>query len=183
MPPPSAVAPAAPRGAGSTGLSAALGGLVIAAWLVGCDTWVKIMVRVAACPSTSSVRGAWDQAWATPQGCGEADLLGIGRLSPVVRGGPLGLPGGGVAWAYALLAVAALVSVLVLRWRWRSRGDASALGALWGAAIALALPPLLGYGGGAAELHLGGLATGLGDLALVWAAVWLGARAIAELRA
>lgn len=165
------------------GPSAVVGGLVVTAWLVGCDAWVKIMARVAACPSTPSVGEAWNQAWAPPHACGEADLLGIARLQPVVRGGPLDLPGAGTGWAYALLAVAAVVSVLVLRWRWRAAGDASALGALWGAALVLALPPLLGHGGGAAELHLGGLATGLGDLALVWAGVWLGARAIAELRA
>jgi hypothetical protein len=71
----------------------------------------------------------------------------------------------------------------VLRWKWRSTGDATALGALWGAAIVLALPALAGHGGGAAELHVGGLATGLGDLALAWAILWLGWRAIAELRA
>lgn len=159
-----------------------LEGLLVGAWLVGCDTWVKITARVAACPSTGSVREAWGQAWTVPQGCGEADLWGIARLSPIVRdGGPLGLPGPAAGWAYGLLAVAAVLSVLVLRWRWRTRGDALALGALWGAAIVLAVPMLGGTG--TAELHLGGLATGLGDGALVWALGWLGWRAIAELRA
>lgn len=174
-----AVAPPAPRWSGSTWL----GGLLVGAWLVGCDAWVKITARVAACPGSPSVRRAWSEAWAAPHACGEADFWGIARLSPVVRGGPWGLPGPGAVWAYVLLAAAALVSVLVLRWRWRSTGDASALGALWGAAIVLALPALAGHGQGAAELHLGGLALGVGDLALVWAAVWLGWRAIAELRA
>lgn len=153
------------------------------AWLVGCDTWVKITARVAACPETPSVGTAWAQVFVVPPGCGEADVWGIARLSPVARGGPFGLPGAGVGWAVALLAVATVVTGLVLRWRWRSRGDAAALGALWGAVLCLATPTLLGTGAGAAEIHLGGLALGLGDVALGWAAVWLGGRAIAETRA
>lgn len=180
MAPPPTDVPPAPPWSGSTWLS----GLAVAAWLVACDAWVKMTARVAAaCTDAPSVREAWSQIWAAPSGCGEADFFGFARLSPVARGGPWGLPGSGAVWAYVLLAVAAIVSVLVLRWRWRTRGDASALGALWGAAIVLALPALLGQATGAAELHLGGLATGLGDLALAWAALWLGARAIAEARA
>jgi hypothetical protein len=173
-----AVAPSTPQWSGSTWLE----GLLVGAWLVGCDTWVKVTARVAACAVTPTVREAWDQAWTVPQGCGEADFWGIARLSPIVRDGPLGLPGPGMVWAYALLAVAAVVSVLVVRWRWRSTGDALALGALWGAAVILATPVLVG-GTASAELHFGGLATGLGDLALVWALGWLGWRAIAEHRA
>lgn len=181
-----AVAPPAPSGPATrpaVGLSAVVGGLVVAAWVVGCDTWVKITARVATCPSTPSVREAAAEAWGTPSGCGEASVWGIAQLAPVARGGPLGLPGGATAWAIVLLVVAAIVSVLVLRWRWRSPGDASALGALWGGALAFALPPLAGAGVGTAELHLAGLHTGLADLALGWAAAWLGWRAIAELRA
>lgn len=176
---PPAVAPPAPRWSGSTWL----GGLGVAAWLIACDAWVKVTARVAACPDAPSVRQAWSRAWDAPSGCGEADFLGLARLSPVVRGGPFGLPGPGAVWAWVILGAAVLVSVLVLRWRWRSPGDASALGALWGAAVVLALPALVGHGEGAAELHLGGLALGVGDLALAWAAAWLGWRAIAELRA
>ena len=86
-------------------------------------------------------------------------------------------------WAYGLLAVAALVTILVWRWRWRSTGDATALGATWGAALILALPRLMGDGAGMAELHLGGMATGLGDFALLWVVIWLSWRAIAEARA
>jgi hypothetical protein len=177
------VPPPAPRWSGSTWLE----GLLVAAWLVGCDTWVKLTARVAACSSTPSVREAWDQRWLVPAGCGEADFWGIARLSPVVRdAGPFGLPGPAAGWAYALLALAAVVSVLVLRWRWRTTGDALALGTIWGAAVILAAPALAGTG--TAELQLGqagagGLATGLGDLALVWALGWLGWRAIAEMRA
>lgn len=149
------------------------------AWLVGCDAWVKLTARVAACPETPSVGQAWAQAFSVPAGCGQADVWGIAQLSPVERGGPFGLPGSGVVWAYVLLALAAVVTVLVLRWRWRATGDAAALGALWGAVLSLGIPPIVG-GAAVAELHLGGLALGLGDVALVWAAAWLGWRAIAE---
>jgi hypothetical protein len=149
------------------------------AWLVGCDTWVKITARVAACPETPSVGPAWRDVFSVPAGCGEADVWGIARLSPVARGGPLGLPGSGVGWAYGLVALAAVVTGLVLRWRWRATGDAAALGALWGAVASLSVPALL-HGAGVAELHLGGVALGLGDVALLWAAIWLGGRAIAE---
>lgn len=183
MAPPSAAAPPAAPPAASWSGSTWLSAVGVAGWLFACDAWVKLTARVAACPDVPSLRDAVGLFWTAPSGCGEADFWGFARLSPVVRGGPWGLPGPGLVWAYVLLGVAAVVTVLVLRWRWRSTGDASALGALWGAALVLALPALLGQGGGAAELHLGGLATGLGDLALAWATLWLGARAIAELRA
>lgn len=178
-------APRAPW-SGSTWLK----GLLVGGWLVGCDAWIKVTARVAACSQTPSVGEAASQVWSVPSGCTEANFWGFARLSPVVRdGGPLGLGAGllggpaGQGWAIALLAMAALVSVLVLRWRWRSVGDASALGALWGATFILAGPRLASDGSGLAELHLGGLATGLGDLALVWAVAWLSWRLIAELRA
>lgn len=178
-------APAAPW-TGSTWLK----GLVVGGWLVGCDAWVKITARVAACPSTPSVGDASGSVWTVPEGCGQADFWGFAQLSPVVRdGGPLGLGSGllgggaGQGWAYALLALAAIASVLVIRWRWRSTGDAAALGALWGAAIILAGPRIMGDGAGMAELHLGGLSTGLGDFGLLWALSWLTWRFVAESRA
>ncbi len=168
-----------------------LKGLLVGGWLVGCDAWLKITARVAACPQTPSVGPAADSVWSVPSGCGEADFWGFAQLSPVVRdGGPLGLGSGllaggaGQGWAIALLAVAAVVSILILRWQWRTPGDAAALGALWGAVVILAGPRLVsGDGTGTAELHLGGLATGLGDLALVWALLWLLWRFLAESRA
>lgn len=162
--------------------SAGLSGLAVATWVLACDAWVKITARVAACPDAPSVGDTWSRVYTAPSGCGDVDAWGLAQLSPVVRGGPWGLPGPGTVWAYVLLGVAAVVSVLVLRWRWRSPGDASALGALWGAALVLSLPALVG-GEGTAELRLGGLSVGLGDLALAWAAAWLGGRWIAEIRA
>lgn len=167
-----------------------LKGLAVGGWLVGCDAWVKITARAGTCPDTSSIGEAVGLVWNVPPGCTEADLWGFAQLSPAVRdGGPLGLGAGllgasaGQGWAIALLAMAAIVSVLVFRWQWRSVGDASALGALWGGVVILAGPRLVGDGTGMAELHLGEMATGLGDLALLWALVWLGWRLFAELRA
>lgn len=152
----------------------------MAGWVVGCDAWVKITARVAACSTTPSVGEALGEVWTVPQGCGETDFWGIARLSPTP-----GLVGGGAGTGLAigLLVLAAVATVLVVRWRWRTRGDAAALGALWGAVIIEALPRLLGDGTGLAELQLGGLPTGLGDLCLAWAVLWLGWRAIAEARA
>ncbi|MCX4240808.1 hypothetical protein OEB96_09300 [Paraliomyxa miuraensis] len=152
----------------------------MAAWLVGCDAWVKITARVATCPSTPSVGEAAGEVWSLPTGCGDTDFWGIARLSPTeaMIGGDAGM---GVA--VGLLVLATVVSVLVIRWRWRTRADAAALGVLWGAAIVGAVPRLLGGGTGLAELQLGGMPIGLGDLGLLWAALWLGWRAVAEARA
>jgi len=160
-------------------------------WVVACDAWVKITARVAACPSAPSVGEAAGELTTVPPGCGDADLLGLARLSPVAwEGLPGGLGAGvlsggvGMGWAVALGALALAATVVVGRWRWRSRGDALALGALWGAVLVLAVPRLLQGGAGLAELQLlGSLATGVGDLALVWSILWLGGRALAEARA
>ncbi len=179
-------APLVPPWSGSTWLK----GLLVGGWLVGCDAWLKITARVAACSETPDVSAALSHVWGLPSGCGDVDFWGIARLSPVLRDGwLLGLGSGvlqgsaGRIWAYALLAIALVVSILVVRWRWRSTGDAAALGALWGAVAILAGPRLMGSGTGLAELHIGGLATGLGDFALLWAALWLSWRALAEFRA
>jgi len=167
-----------------------LSGLLMAGWLVGCDAWVKMIARVATCSATPTLGDAAAAVWSVPAGCGETDFLGFARLSPVVRdGGPFGLGAGlltgaaGTGWAVALLVTAAIVSGLILRWPWRATGDAAALGALWGAVLILAGPRLAGDGAGTAELVMGTLNTGLGDLALVWAAGWLLWRLLAELRA
>lgn len=88
-------------------------------------------------------------------------------------------PTGGLA----LLAIAAVVTIAVVLWRWRDRGDALALGVLWGGATSLALPMLVGPGHGLADLAIGGLCLALGDLAMLWALAWLVWRAVAEYRA
>lgn len=171
---------------GSTWLKGALVAIVV----VASDAWVKVMARVAACPTTQDVREALRTVYSVPPDCGSTDFWGFAQLSPLVRdGGLLGIGAGlldgsaGGIWAIGVLAIAAVVSILVLRWRWRSPGDALALGALWGAAIVESGPRLLSEGTGTAELSIGGASTGLGDLALLWAVLWLGWRVIAESRA
>ncbi len=157
-------------------------GLLVGSWLVGCDAWVKVTSRVAACDSTATVNEALEHVWSLPSGCGEADFWGTAQLSPVLRDGVFDGSTGRI-WAYALLAVALVTTALVMRWRWRSTGDAAALGALWGGVIIEAGPRLAGAGAGLAELNLAGLPVGLGDFALLWAGLWLAWRAFAESRA
>ena len=162
---------------------------LLASWVVACDLWVKILARAAGCvESPGSVGARVTAAYETPPfgACADVPLLGdaLSMRAASSDTGPFGLVGGaGGSWVgYAMLAVALVVTILVWRWRWRSSGDPLALGALWGGAIVLALPRLFA-GARLTELELGSVATGLGDLALLWALAWLGWRAIAEARA
>lgn len=167
-----------PRWTGATWLKA----LVVAAWLIGCDLWIKAVATVAACTETGSVADALTPIWSTPGTCQDTDFWGIARLHPVVReSGPLGLDG--MTWAYALIAIALVFAVYIVFWRWRSTGDALALGTLLGGVVIEVGPRLLHGGAGRAEFHLGGFTTGLGDIALAWALLWLAWRLIAEARA
>lgn len=168
------------------GVTAAL----LAAWIVACDLWVKILARAAGCPAEVAGVGARvTHAYAPPGECGAVPLLGEG-LSLKARasdGMPLdlladALSGIGSLVGIAVLAVATIVTILVWRWRWRSAGDPLALGALWGGALALAVPRLV-VGDRLTELAVGSMHTGLPDLAFAWATVWLLWRAIAEARA
>jgi hypothetical protein len=165
-------------------------GVVLAVWVVGCDLWLKIVARAAGCPPDPSV--SWlTEGYATPPACEPVALAGDGLALHAVAsdGGPFGaMPGllsssTGPTVGLALLAFATVVTILVARWKWRSAGDPLALGALWGGAIVLALPRLVGGGGRVTELSLGGVETGLGDLAIVWAVAWLAWRFVAEARA
>ncbi len=167
----------------------ATGGL-LAAWVVGCDLWVKIIARAGGCPPDADV--SWPMgAYAITPACEPVALAGEGLAlhAATSEGGPFGLlpgvmsQGGGALVGLALLALATVVSILVSRWQWRSAGDPYALGALWGGTLALALPRLAGGGARLTELSLGGMATGLGDLAFVWALAWLTWRFVAEARA
>lgn len=157
-------------------------------WVGLCDVWLKAMARAGGCSDPADIGSLVAHPWALPEQCPGAALLGESiRLAPVVRdGGPLGIAGGlvtGSTGGLVLLGIAAALSVAVLVWRWRDRGDALALGVLWGGALTLALPMLVGPGSGMADLAVGGMAIALGDLAMLWALAWLVWRAIAEYRA
>lgn len=164
--------------------------LAMAAWLIVCDLWIKATAQVAACPSVETVGAALSQPWSVPPACRATDFWGMAQLVPVVRDsapwgiarGSLGAGSGQIA-AFVLLGVGLLVTVALVRWRWRSPGDALALGTLWGAIAIEAGPRLRSGGAGMAELQLGGLSTGLGDIALLWVLLWLSWRLLAEARA
>ena len=101
-------------------------------------------------------------------------LLGLGPALDGVRG---------QLWGLALLAAATAVTVVILRWRWRSGADALALGALWGGILIHAGPRLFAGGSTITSIRAFGSGLALGDLIVVWAALWLAWRVIAELRA
>ncbi len=169
------------------GGGALLSGLLFGAWLGVCDSWVKVLARAGACPSTSTLDKALAALWTVPEGCSGVSLVGGVSLQPTARAGatPLdvGLPDGmGPVYGLALLAVATIVGIVVLRWSRRTRGDALALGTLWGGLVTHAIPRMTGEGTSFAEFSMGEMNLGLADLAIVWAAVWLVWRAVAELR-
>lgn len=169
------------------GGGALLSGLLFGAWLGLCDSWVKVLARAGSCPSTATLDAALEASWTVPEGCTDVALVGGASLEPTVRAGatPLDVPlpeGMGPVYGLALLAIATVVGILVLRWSRRTRGDALALGTLWGGLTVHALPRLMDAGTSFAEFALGGYHFGIADLAIAWALVWLAWRALAELR-
>lgn len=169
------------------GGGALLSGLLFGAWLGVCDSWVKVLARAGACPTTSTLDEALAALWTVPNDCSGIGLLGGASLEPTPRGGAtpfdVALPEGmGPLYGLALLAVATVVGIIVLRWSRRTRGDALALGTLWGGLVVHAIPRMLEAGTSFAEFSVAGLHLGLADLAIAWAAVWLLWRALAELR-
>lgn len=167
---------------------ALISGVLFGAWIAVCDVWVKLLARSAGCEPLTPLGEAFGKVWEQPGRCPGIDIGGPLQLRPAVRAGigptDIALPDGTAQlWGLGLFAAATVVTILVLRWRWRISGDALALGALWSGVGILALPRLAGPGTAFAEVHIGELATGLGDLAIAWAVVWLGWRLIAELRA
>ncbi len=173
------------------GGGALLSGLLFGAWLGVCDSWVKVLARAGACPSTTTLQQALDAIWTVPAGCSEVQLLpGLGSvasLRPALRAGAtvfdLPLPAGlGPVYGLGLLAVATVLGIVVLRWRHRTRGDALALGAAWGGLVMHAMPRLAGPGSSFAEFSVAGANVGIADVAITWAALWLLWRVLAELR-
>jgi len=169
------------------GGGALLSGLLFGAWLGVCDSWVKVLARAGACPSTSTLDQALAALWTVPGECSAVELVGGVALEPTVRAGatPLnvGLPSGMEAvYGLALLAIATVAGIVVLRWSRRTRGDALALGTLWGGLVVHAVPRMMDAGSSFAEFSIGDMQLGIADFAIGWATVWLLWRALAELR-
>jgi hypothetical protein len=147
-----------------------------------------VLTRSAACPDVHGVGEAMSQLWSAPTGCTPLPLGAGLTLAPQARAAAtpfeIGLPAGfGPVWGLALIAIATVLSILFLRWRWRIPGDALALGTFWAGALLHALPRMLAGGSTVTELQIGSLGTGVGDLAIAWALLWLVWRFIAELLA
>jgi hypothetical protein len=169
------------------GGGALLSGLLFGAWLGVCDGWVKVLARAGSCPSTGTLQQALEAVWTVPEACTSVELAPGLALTPTARAGatPLDLPlpaGMEAVYGLGLLAVATVAGIVVLRWSRRTRGDALALGTLWGGLVTHALPRMMEGGTSFAEFTVAGTHLGLADLAIVWAAVWLLWRALAELR-
>ncbi len=169
------------------GGGALLSGLLFGAWIGVCDSWVKVLARAGACDSTMTLRDALAALWTLPTDCASVPLAGGFSLEPTARAGatPFELPvPGGMAAVYglALLAIATVVGIVVLRWSRRTRGDALAVGTLWGGLGLHAVPRMMAAESSFAEFSGFGLHVGLADLAIVWASLWLLWRALAELR-
>ena len=164
---------------------------VLGGWIALCDLWLKVVARVGACPDAGGLSQVVQQPLDVPPACAAMPLVGdaVILLPAASNGGPLGLLGStlsathGPLWALAVLALASTVSILVGRWRYRDPGDAHALAALWAGSVTLAVPRVLGGGSGLTEIAIGGMPTGIGELAVLWSLLWLAWRAIAEARA
>lgn len=162
---------------------------LLCAWLMACDVWAKLLARSAACEGPHTI--TWqllDQLWTLPHGCPGLVVAPGVRFVPGVRKGalPLDLPipdGTGPLLGLVVIGVVTVVTIIILRWRWRTANDVVALGVCWSGALGHGLPRLAGPGWTFTELELGGVGFGLGDITLVWGALWLVRRVIAELRA
>lgn len=167
--------------------SALISGVLLSAWLLACDAWIKILARSGACPEIKTLSDAIGALWSPTDGCSSLSVAGGAALQPQTRAGALpldiGLPDGlGPMWGLALFALAAVTTILVLRWQRRAWGDALALATLWSGVAMHGLPRLVGDGASFSEITLGSIGFGLGDIAIGWACIWLLWRTIAELR-
>lgn len=181
-----------PAGNPLPGWADAFGSLLLIVWLIAGDLTLKLLARVEGCdPKTRLEVHTLERVWEIPKNCPGIDLAGDGfRLVPQQRDADLfGLldtlapADAGRGIGIGVLVIALVATYFVLRWRWRSTGDGVALGALWAGAIAHGFPYASGAGTSFTELSIAGVGTGVADLALVWAALWLGWRFVAEARA
>lgn len=166
-------------------------GVMLGLWILGCDAALKILARIGACGGEGLIdASALSTMYELPASCPGADLAGASiRLVPHAREGMLlGLGSGmtgfsGQVYGLGLLFVATMLTILVTRWQWRANGDPQALAALWAGGLIEAVPRVLGDGTGLAELEMFGMSTGVGDVALIWGALWMAWRFVGELRA
>jgi hypothetical protein len=165
-------------------------GVLLGAWVLACDIVLKGVARAAACGEELGLDDTLPAVFEVPVSCRAVDLAGPAiQIRPqAVEGAWAGLGTGfsgfsGQMYALGLLLCATILTILVRRWQWHADGDPRALGILWGAAVAAALPRLLGDGRGVAELSIAELSFGMADFGLAFALVWLAARFVAELRA
>lgn len=141
-------------------------------WLAGLDVWLKYIARIGTCAP-----GQDPSPWSLPEQCTAIDVGGGLALVPAARAGVGPLLMSTLLerqlGALALLALTTTVTITVARARGRQDADVLAIACLWAGAIAWSGPCLLGPGLGLTELVIGGVATGIGDLALGFGLAWL----------
>jgi hypothetical protein len=166
---------------------ALLSGVLLGAWVVACDGWVKVLARAGCCDDTRVVGDAAAAVWTVPGACEQLPLVGGVALSPAVRAGTTPM---NVAipedfadlWGLGLFAIASVVSLVFLMWRRRASGDALAIGTLWAGVAIHGLPRVVGPGTSFSEIAIAGYGVSIGDIALAWAGLWLTWRVLAWLR-
>ncbi len=144
-----------------------------AAVVLAVDGAVAVLGTLAACPSA-------EPRLPLPPAEPAADCaavvlrpgLAVGPTAPAVLPG-IELSGFDASLAaLGLVTVAAILTILVTRAAVTARSDFAILGALWGAALAVAGPPLVLGEPAARVVEVAGLPVGPGDLVLAWAGLW-----------
>jgi hypothetical protein len=164
--------------------------LAFGALLVACDAWVKVLARIAGCRDSSLHHGWSMQAvWEIPRECEGVALVSGLDVVPAARAGSLvpfagdlAVASDGRLWALVLVAIATVATIVLVAWRQRIPGDLFAAATLWAGVTMHAAPRLAGRGGSVTELQIGAFATGLGDVVIAWASLWIVWRIAAEIR-
>jgi hypothetical protein len=141
-------------------------------WLAGLDVWTKYLARIGTCGA-----GQDESPWSVPEQCESVAVGGVFAVWPAVRAGvgPFAMSSllERQLGALALLALVTTLTITVARARARQDADVLAVACVWAGAIAWSGPCLLGPGVGLTELVIGGVPTGIGDIALSIGAAWL----------
>lgn len=149
--------------------------VLLGGWLVFVDVWVKAIARLGAC--ADHVGGLLSGVWAVPTACAPVVITGDLVLVPATREGLPGIPLADPLMrqlgALGVIAAVTIATIVVMRARNRQSADLLALGCLWGGALAITAPILVGPGVGFTELAASGLAFGVGDVAFAAGLLWL----------